>query len=118
MIDVKIEPHRDGAMAGKYDIKASDPNGNLLVYSHQGYSNASDAVDIAKRLFGDPAGLKIRQIRELIEGLDYHEDDVDVRILLRDLVRIMADADIADKPEHVDLTVVSWEGTGRTEPIR
>lgn len=117
MIDVKVEPHREGAMAGKYDIRASDPNGNLLVYSHQGYSNPSDAVDIARRLFGDPAGLKVRQIRDLIDGLDPDEDQVDVRILLRDLLRIITGTD-DEKSEHVDLTVVSWEGTGRTEPIR
>lgn len=110
MIDVKVEPHRDGEMAGKYDIRASDPNGNLLVYSHQGYSNPSDAVDIAKRLFSDTAGLKIRQIRDLLGSVDVA------------FVSVAALNEILDaydgKPEHVDLTVVSWEGTGRTEPIR
>ncbi|OCB56164.1 hypothetical protein A5722_14810 [Mycobacterium vulneris] len=111
MIDVKVEPHRDGAMAGKYDIRASDPNGNLLVYSHQGYENASDAVDVARRLFGDPAGRKLREIRALVDGADPR-----ALIETADLLAILGDDE--DKPEHVDLTVVSWEGTGRTEPIR
>lgn len=114
MIDVKVEPHREGAMAGKYDIRASDPNGNLLVYSHQGYSNPSDAVDVAKRLFGDPAGQKLREIRQIITDADVTGAMTAVRVL--DKIRGALGVD--EKPEHVDLTVVSWEGTGRTEPIR
>lgn len=114
MIDVKVEPHREGAMAGKYDIQASDPNGNLLVYSHQGYSNPSDAVDIARRLFGDnQAGQKLRQIRALVDVADLAPD---LSTLIDDLRAILGGED--EKPERVDLTVVTWEGTGRTEPIR
>lgn len=115
MIDVKIEPHRDGAMAGKYDIKASDPNGNLLVYSHQGYSNASDAVDIAKRLFGNDSGVKLREIRQIIKDADA-AGAIPGWLVLAKIREALGDDD--DKPEHVDLTVISWEGTGRTEPIR
>lgn len=115
MIDVKVEPHREGAMAGKYDIRASDPNGNLLVYSHQGYSNPSDAVDVARRLFSDTAGLKLRQIQQIITNADEAGAMPDFLTLgkIRDALNVDD-----GKPEHVDLTVVSWEGTGRTEPIR
>lgn len=117
MIDVKIEPHRDGAMAGKYDIKASDPNGNLLVYSHQGYSNASDAVDIAKRLFGNDSGVKLREIRKIIADADADRTSTGLSLVTLSKIRdVLESAD--EKPEHVDLTVISWEGTGRTEPIR
>lgn len=115
MIDVKVEPHRDGAMAGKYDIRASDPNGNLLVYSHQGYSNPSDAADVAKRLFSDTAGQKLREIRQIIENADAAGAMPDFLTLSKIREALTADD---EKPEHVDLTVVSWEGTGRTEPIR
>lgn len=117
MIDVKVEPHREGAMAGKYDIRASDPNGNLLVYSHQGYSNPSDAVDIARRLFGDPAGQKLREIRQIIADADADRTSTVLSLVTLSKIRDVLEA-ADEKPEHVDLTVVSWEGTGRTEPIR
>ena len=105
-------------MAGKYDIRASDPNGNLLVYSHQGYSNPSDAVDVAKRLFGDPAGMKLREIRQIIEHAAAAGSMPDFLTLDKIRVALASGESYDEKPEHVDLTVVSWEGTGRTEPIR
>lgn len=52
MIQVNIEPHTDGELAGKYDIKVYDGhNGELLLFSNQGYENRGDAEAIARRLF-------------------------------------------------------------------
>lgn len=116
MIDVKIEPHRTGMLAGKYDIRAySAGNHELLVFSAQGYENASDAVDTAKKLFASNAHLKLRKIRDL---LGYREGENSILDeFIAQLWEIVQD-DATDTAEHVDLTVVDWEGRGRTEPIR
>lgn len=44
-----------------YDIYVNDrANGNLLVFSNQGYENRQDAVDIATKLFaGRPAEMHV-----------------------------------------------------------
>lgn len=113
MYEVKIEPHRDGEMAGQYDIRVTnpaDPERNLLVYSHQGYGNSSDAADLARKVFGSAAGVKLRRIRDLIDSYPDADD-------IEDAVRAILDDD-ENPTEHVDLIVVDWEGRGRTEPIR
>lgn len=52
-------PHK--AIGILYEIKVRDAhNGNLLVFTNQGYENRQDAVDLAKKLFaGRPAKLNI-----------------------------------------------------------
>jgi hypothetical protein len=115
VIDVKIEPHRDGSMAGKYDIRAYDSNGDLLVFSNQGYSNSSDAVDVAKRLFGNAAGLKLREINQIIK-VDDADPSMPSYVTLDEVCTALAGETM--KADHVDLTVIDWEGRGRTEPIR
>lgn len=76
---VSIEPRRSTKMAPKdtfpfglvqsresvYDIKVTDAaNGNLLVFSNQGYENRQDAHDVAVKLFsGRPALLVLRNAK-------------------------------------------------------
>lgn len=54
MIQVVIEQHGEGRLAGKWDIYVYDRGeaGDLLVFSNQGYENREDAEQIVDRLFG------------------------------------------------------------------
>lgn len=53
MIQVVLKQHNDGAAAGKWDIYVYDRSteGDLLVFSNQGYENREDAEQIVERLF-------------------------------------------------------------------
>lgn len=59
MIQVNIEQHTEGQLAGKWDIHVYDgsEHGDLLVFSNQGYENRSDAEHVAQRLFGPSENL-------------------------------------------------------------
>lgn len=52
MIDVQVKPHEDGELAGKYDVYVyAAENGELLMFSKQGYDNRSEAEWMAVRAF-------------------------------------------------------------------
>ena len=89
MIAVHIKPRGDG----RYDIHVYDQtvNGELLVFSNQGYENEADAERIVRRLFSAGWG----PVANAGAG--------DGEVL---------------KPEPVDLTVTFLDGTGRHEMIR
>jgi hypothetical protein len=90
VIAVHIKPRTDG----RYDIHIHDRSldGELLVFSNQGYENQGDAERIVRRLFGstnqtvDPDGKTIPAVKP-----DF---------------------------EHVDLTITYLDGTGRHEMLR
>lgn len=65
---VDVEPRKihtqeaNGAIGTRtvYDLKVKDINGNLLVFSHQGYEDRAFATQLAIRLFGGkPARLNV-----------------------------------------------------------
>jgi hypothetical protein len=58
-----------------YDIYVRDVNGNLLVFSNQGYENRSFAEELAVRLFsGKPARLNVWSAdRDLVVTRDLSE---------------------------------------------
>lgn len=62
MIQLVNKQHREGRLAGKWDLYVHDGSveGDLLVFSQQGYENRLDAEGIAERLFtgtGEPVDL-------------------------------------------------------------
>lgn len=57
MIQVAVDQHARGKVAGKWDIYVYDGSllGDLLLFSNQGYENRADAERIVERLFNDDA---------------------------------------------------------------
>lgn len=55
MIQIVLEQHRDGNLAGKWDIYVHDHSeaGDLLLFSNQGYENREFAESLVERLFRD-----------------------------------------------------------------
>lgn len=112
MIEVIVEPHAKGRLAGKYDIHVQDSaNHRLLVYSHQGYENPAFAEALARRLFArDGHHEAVRRIKALLDQVSDATLGVKSEILT-----IFASI---EQPEPVDLIVRRLDGKGKSEMIR
>lgn len=74
MIQVVAKQHDEGRLAGKWDLYVHDgsEDGDLLVFSNQGYENRDFVEHIAERLFPDvePGALGVEPVDLVVKRAD------------------------------------------------